>query len=701
MQKNVAGQYIILFAFDSATSQAKTGDAANMLFYVTKDNGTTTLIASNSGVPTEQSSTHAKGWYIIALAQAETNADLLTFTGVSVTSGIQVVGCSLATDPPSFNALAISGGIVSADVKKTDGVTYHAYDGTLAAVTAATDITFPTTDALGNAIPDDARYAFCVFKLVGGTGAGQLLLTGAKTGTRKFAFLSAVTPVDPSTDTTYALVSSWKTNVTHLLNTAWLTPGVAGTPDVNTKLVGGQTASASGTVTFPNATLASTTNITAGTITTVTTTTTATNVTTVNGLASGVITATSIAADAITAAKIADGAIDRATFTADTGLQSIRSNTAAGGASATITLDSGASATNSYYNNCLVYVTGNTGVGQVRRIRSYVGSSKVATITPAWTTNPDNTSTFAIIPVASAWDEVTGDHVASGTTGASLNAAGSAGDPWTTVLPGAYGATTAGFILGTNLDALITSRLAPTVSGRTLDVSSGGEAGLDWANVGTPGATVGLSATTMSAVTTVATATNVTTVNGLANNVITAAAMATDGTVKIAGAVWDLATVGHTTSGTFGAAMNAAGSAGDPWSTSLPGAYGAGSAGFIVGTNINALITSRMATYSQPTGFLAATFPATVASTTNITAASGVALTSSYDFAKGTVGVTESYAANGAAPSPVQALLAIHQYLMDFVITGTSYTAKKLDNSTTAFVVTLNDGTSPTGAART
>jgi hypothetical protein len=50
--------------------------------------------------------------------------------------------------------------------------------------------------------------------------------------------------------------------------------------------------------TFP-ATVASTTNITAGTVTT------ATNVTTVNGLAAGVITAASIAADAITDAKVA------------------------------------------------------------------------------------------------------------------------------------------------------------------------------------------------------------------------------------------------------------------------------------------------------------------------------------------------------------------------------------------------------------
>jgi hypothetical protein len=36
-------------------------------------------------------------------------------------------------------------------------------------------------------------------------------------------------------------------------------------------------------------------------------------------------------------------------------------------------------------------------------------------------------------------------------------------------------------------------------------------------------------------------------------------------------------------------------------------------------TNLDAAVSTRMATYTQPTGFLAATFPATVASTTNIT----------------------------------------------------------------------------------
>lgn len=44
--------------------------------------------------------------------------------------------------------------------------------------------------------------------------------------------------------------------------------------------------------------------------------------------------------------------------------------------------------------------------------------------------------------------------------------------------------------------------------------------------------------------------------------------------------------------------------------------------------NLDVATSTRMATYTQPTGFLAATFPATVASTTNITAASGITVSS-------------------------------------------------------------------------
>lgn len=86
------------------------------------------------------------------------------------------------------------------------------------------------------------------------------------------------------------------------------------------------------------------------------------------------------------------------------------------------------------------------------------------------------------------------------------------------------------------------------------------------------------------------------------------------------GNVFDVVLASHLTAGSTGFALHAAGSAGDPWGTALPGAYGSGTAGNIIGNRIDAAISSRMATFTQPTGFLAATFPASVASPTNITA---------------------------------------------------------------------------------
>lgn len=62
--------------------------------------------------------------------------------------------------------------------------------------------------------------------------------------------------------------------------------------------------------------------------------------------------------------------------------------------------------------------------------------------------------------------------------------------------------------------------------------------------------------------------------------------------------IWDEALSGHSTPGTAGDALDAAGSAGDPWSTALPGAYGSGTAGKIVGDNLNATVSSRLASAS-------------------------------------------------------------------------------------------------------
>lgn len=62
----------------------------------------------------------------------------------------------------------------------------------------------------------------------------------------------------------------------------------------------------------------------------------------------------------------------------------------------------------------------------------------------------------------------------------------------------------------------------------------------------------------------------------------------------IADAVWEEAIADHSgTAGSTAEALGAAGSAGDPWTTALPGAYSSGQAGYIVGTNLNATVSSR------------------------------------------------------------------------------------------------------------
>lgn len=63
--------------------------------------------------------------------------------------------------------------------------------------------------------------------------------------------------------------------------------------------------------------------------------------------------------------------------------------------------------------------------------------------------------------------------------------------------------------------------------------------------------------------------------------------------------------------------------------------------------------------------------------------------------------MTESYNADGVAPTPAQALFLAMQRLTEFAISGTQITVKKLDGSSTAAILTLNDATNPTSSNRT
>lgn len=65
--------------------------------------------------------------------------------------------------------------------------------------------------------------------------------------------------------------------------------------------------------------------------------------------------------------------------------------------STTITLASGASSTDDFYNLAAISIVSGTGAGQTRQITDYVGSTKVATVDTAWATNPSSDSVYQII----------------------------------------------------------------------------------------------------------------------------------------------------------------------------------------------------------------------------------------------------------------------------------------------------------------
>ena len=95
MQKNQAGQSITMLAIDTATGKPKTGDAANLTAYVSKDDGAVTALGDASAA--ELNATNAKGLYTWTLTQAETNADKLVFSGKSTTTNVELIPVTVYT----------------------------------------------------------------------------------------------------------------------------------------------------------------------------------------------------------------------------------------------------------------------------------------------------------------------------------------------------------------------------------------------------------------------------------------------------------------------------------------------------------------------------------------------------------------------------------------------------------------------------
>jgi hypothetical protein len=174
-------------------------------------------------------------------------------------------------------------------------------------------------------------------------------------------------------------------------------------------------------------------------------------------------------------------------------------------------------------------------------------------------------------------------------TGDSFARIGATGSGLTSLAPSSTALSTAVWTNGRaifldHLDADVTSRLAPTVGGRTLDVSATGEAGLDWANIGSPTTAVNLSGTTISTNQAVASVSG--SVGSIASGGIDATSF-TAGAINAAAIATDAIGSAELATTAVTEIVNAI------WNEFLPGLYGAGTAGQIIGTNLNATVGSR------------------------------------------------------------------------------------------------------------
>ena len=105
MQKNVANQKVAIYAHDTISDIAKTGDAANLMAYISKDEASP--VQSNDVNPVELDSTNMPGVYVFDLTQAETNCDSFMLYAKSSTTGVQCDIIKLQTSPGNYTALVI------------------------------------------------------------------------------------------------------------------------------------------------------------------------------------------------------------------------------------------------------------------------------------------------------------------------------------------------------------------------------------------------------------------------------------------------------------------------------------------------------------------------------------------------------------------------------------------------------------------
>jgi hypothetical protein len=117
--------------------------------------------------------------------------------------------------------------------------------------------------------------------------------------------------------------------------------------------------------------------------------------------------------------QIAYIAADVVAQASETGAPVLATGTAQAGTSTTITLHSSASSVNDFYKYAQINIRSGPGTGQnPRLIYAYNGTTKVASIEPAFAETPDATSVFDVIPSSvTAWALLRANHAITDTFG--------------------------------------------------------------------------------------------------------------------------------------------------------------------------------------------------------------------------------------------------------------------------------------------
>jgi len=412
MKKDVAGQKIGAQLVSATDGSAFTG---SVTVAVTGDAGTQATGSVGSGACTHEGG----GYHTYAPAQAETNYDLVAFTfsgtgAVPVTIQIYTRPTTGLLAPTVANrTLDVSaGGEAGIDWANVGSpTTTLALTGTTVSSTQKVDVETIKTNPVVNAgtvtFPTTATLA----STTNITAAAGVVLSGVTHTGAVIPTVSAVTGL-----TAANLDAAISTRATPAQVATELATYDAPT---NTEMVAAFTQ-------IKGATWAVTDTLEAirdrgdAAWTTATGFATPTNITAATG-----ITVSAIGNDVITAAAIANGAIDAATFAADVDAE------------------------------ILSYI-----VDDATRIDASSLNTAAVTSIPAILadTGTDGVVVNAASVATAVWNAATASYGTAGTYGESLEAVGASADPWLTNLPGAYGAGTAGKIIGDNLNATVSSR---------------------------------------------------------------------------------------------------------------------------------------------------------------------------------------------------------------------------------------------------